>query len=88
MELSKSHLCEYTESEFLEFINQILLVNKGGTDAALGELLERFRQLAGHPDGTDLIFYPEPGADSSPEGVAQAVKAWRAAQGLPGFKED
>ncbi|MBO0495582.1 bacteriocin immunity protein [Pseudomonas sp. Marseille-Q1929] len=82
------NIADYTEAEFVKFINQILLVNKGGTDAALGELLERFRQLAGHPDGTDLIFYPEPGADSSPEGVAQAVKAWRVAQRLPGFKED
>ncbi|NCE89791.1 bacteriocin immunity protein [Pseudomonas sp. L13] len=77
-----------TPTEFVSLINQIRAANKGGTDAALGELLELFRQIADHPDGTDLIFYPEPGADNSPEGVAQTVKAWRIANGLPGFKDN
>lgn len=79
-------ISDYTHTEFVGLINQIRAANRGGTDAALGELLELFRQVAGHPDGTDLIFYPEPGADNSPEGVTQTVKAWRIAHGLPGFK--
>lgn len=45
------------------------------------------RELAGHPDGTDLVFYPEPGEDNSAEGVTKTVKTWRAAQGLPGFEQ-
>ncbi|WP_395505550.1 bacteriocin immunity protein [Ectopseudomonas hydrolytica] len=32
------------------------------------------------------ICYSEPGADDSPEGILQMVKAWRIANGLPGFK--
>lgn len=80
-------ITDYTEDEFVKFIHQILIVNKEGTDAALGELLQQFRQIAGHPDGTDLIFYPEPGSDNSAEGITQVVKAWRIAQGLPGFKQ-
>ncbi|MBU4632719.1 bacteriocin immunity protein [Pseudomonas chlororaphis subsp. aurantiaca] len=36
--------------------------------------------------GPDLIYYTEEGADNSPEGVTQIVKAWRAANGLSGFK--
>lgn len=81
-------ISEFTEAQFIAFVNNIRLVNKGGTDDELGELLEKFSKLAGHPDGYDLIFHPEPGTDNSAEGVTQAVKAWRNAQGLSGFKSD
>ena len=81
------NISDFTEAEFIAFIKNIRVVNKGGTDEELGELLEKFSQLAGHPDGYDLIFHPESGADNSAEGVTQTVKAWRAANGLPGFKE-
>ncbi|MCL6307700.1 bacteriocin immunity protein [Pseudomonas syringae] len=82
-----ANISDFTEAEFIGFIKNIRVVNKGGTDDALGELLEQFSQLAGHPDGYDLIFHPEPGADNSAEGVTQTVKAWREANGLPGFKD-
>lgn len=81
------NISDFTEDAFIEFIKNIRVVNKGGTDDELGELLERFSRLVGHPDGYDLIFHPEPGADNSAEGVTRTVKEWRAAQGLPGFKE-
>ncbi|MDN3221007.1 bacteriocin immunity protein [Pseudomonas nunensis] len=81
-------ISDFTEAEFIAFIKNIRVVNKGGTDDELGELLEKFSKLAGHPDGYDLIFHPEPGADNSAEGVTKTVKEWRTAQGLPGFKED
>lgn len=81
-------ITDYTEAEFIAFIKNIRVINKGGTDDELGELLEKFSRLAGHPDGYDLIFHPEPGADNSAEGVTKTVKDWRSAQGLPGFKDD
>jgi hypothetical protein len=81
------NISDFTEAEFIAFIKNIRVVNKGGTDEELGELLEKFSRLAGHPDGYDLIFHPEPGADNSAEGVTRTVKEWRAAQGLPGFKD-
>lgn len=81
------NISDFTEAEFIAFIKNIRVVNKGGTDEELGELLEKFSRLAGHPDGYDLIFHPEPGADNSAEGVTRTVKQWRAAQGLPGFKD-
>ncbi|MDR9864637.1 MULTISPECIES: bacteriocin immunity protein [Pseudomonas] len=81
-------ISDFTEAEFIAFIKNIRVVNKGGTDEELGELLEKFSKLAGHPDGYDLIFHPEPGADNSAEGVTKTVKEWRADQGLPGFKGD
>jgi hypothetical protein len=49
-------------------------------------LLLHFEKISEHPAGSDLIYYPESGADNSPEGVTRIVKDWRAAQGLPGFK--
>jgi hypothetical protein len=78
---------EYTETEFIRFIEKIRTTNKSGSDLELGELLAQFRMLTGHPDGTDLIFYPEQGDDNSAEGITKKVKDWRAAQGLPGFKQ-
>ena len=51
-------------------------------------LLLHFEKVSEHPAGSDLIYYPEPGADNSPESVTQIVKEWRAAKSLPGFKED
>ncbi|EXF95062.1 colicin immunity protein ImmE2 [Pseudomonas fluorescens HK44] len=79
-------ICDYTVAEFISFVEKIRTANKSGSDEELGELLAQFRILTGHPDGTDLIFYPEPGEDNSAEGVTRTVKEWRAAQGLPGFK--
>lgn len=80
-------ISDYTEKEFIKFIQQIRAINKEGSDEELGEVLAQFRNLSGHPDGSDLIFYPEPGADNSAEGVTKTVKEWRAAQGLQGFKD-
>ncbi|MDZ3828480.1 bacteriocin immunity protein [Pseudomonas fluorescens] len=80
-------ISEYTETEFIRFIEKIRATNKRGTDSELGELLAQFRLLTGHPDGTDLIFYPEQGEDNSAEGITKAVKEWRAVKGLPGFKQ-
>ncbi|MBV4456680.1 bacteriocin immunity protein [Pseudomonas sp. COR58] len=81
------NISDYTEAEFIGFIERIQATNKRGSDAQLGELLAQFRTLTEHPEGTDLIFYPEPGEDSSAEGIAQTVKHWRQANSLPGFKQ-
>jgi len=80
-------ISEYTETQFIRFIEKIRVTNQSGSDTELGELLAQFRKLTGHPDGTDLIFYPAPGEDNSAEGIAKTVKEWRAANGLPGFKQ-
>ena len=81
-------ICDYTEAQFIQFLDELFAANdNGASDETLGELLDKFRQLTGHPDGTDLIYYPEDGADDSAEGITRTVKEWRAANGLPGFKE-
>ncbi|AZD31607.1 bacteriocin immunity protein [Pseudomonas chlororaphis] len=80
----KDSLSEYTEAEFIELIQAI---GSCKTEQERDELLDRWDQLVPHPAGTDLLYYPEPGADDSPEGITQTVKEWRAANGLPGFKD-
>lgn len=82
----KKSISDYTEAEFIQFIREIRMANKSAPDAVLGELLEQFRLLTEHPDGTDLIYYPEGGSDNSNEGIAKTIKEWREANGLPGFK--
>lgn len=82
----KKSISDYTEAEFIRFMQEIRGANKNASDEVLGELLEKFRQLTGHPDGSDLIYYPEDGADNSNEGITETVKVWREANGLPGFK--
>ncbi|WP_323550902.1 MULTISPECIES: bacteriocin immunity protein [unclassified Pseudomonas] len=43
-------------------------------------------KLLPHPAGSDLLYYPQPGADESPEGVVQEIQTWCLANGVPGLK--
>ncbi|AIN18212.1 colicin immunity / pyocin immunity family protein [Yersinia rochesterensis] len=83
---SKEKYEYYTESEFLEFIRDICEVN---TDSEFlhGSWVRHFTTIIEHPNGSDLIYYPEEGADDSPEGILAEIKKWRAENGKPGFKE-
>ncbi|MDQ0702680.1 hypothetical protein QF043_001472 [Pseudomonas sp. W3I7] len=40
----------------------------------MADLLDAFCEIARHPAGTDLIYYPGDGADDSAEGIAQTIK--------------
>ncbi|MGY2289561.1 bacteriocin immunity protein [Pseudomonas sp. SDO528_S397] len=81
----KSSLSDYTEDEFVEFLQRILGDDESEEDENNG--VHHFNRICGHPAGSDLIFYPEAGADDSALGITQTLKAWRAANGLPGFKD-
>ncbi|MNO03124.1 Colicin-E7 immunity protein [compost metagenome] len=63
------------------------ICSAAGTEDYQDELLENFIEVTGNPAASDWIYYPEDGEDDSPNGILQTVKAWRAAQGLRGFKE-
>lgn len=84
MEL-KSKLSEYTESEFIVFINEIKFGSNDETTE--DKLIFHFKKVIGHPAGSDLIFYPDNKDENTAEAIVQILKKWRAAQGLPGFKE-
>lgn len=88
--LSKSSIEDYTEAEFMlllrEFFEDTNDLKGAALEAHLSQLTDHFVSIVGHPHGSDLIFYPAPGVDDSPEGVLSEVKKWREANGLPGFK--
>lgn len=90
--LSKQRFEDFTEQEFLLFIKEFF----EETNELQGEELEKylndlavhFDQVAGHPIGYELIYYPDlHGISDSPEAVLETVKEWRTTNGLPGFKE-
>jgi hypothetical protein len=83
----KSSFSVYTEQGFAEFIDEIRKEDKAPTDERADVLVRHFNEVVGHPSGMDLIYYPEPGADTSSAGIARTIAAWRVANGLPGFKQ-
>lgn len=83
MELRKS-LSDYTEAEFKRLVQEIS--DDIGTEKYQDELIWHFRDLVKGVGGAGLIFYPEPGADISAEGIMNTVQARCEAKGLLGFK--
>ena len=84
--IMKNTFSEYTESEFEALLQRI--ISHDGTELEVDKMVFLFEEVSEHPAGSDLIFYPEDGADDSASGITKTVKAWRAAQGLPGFKDE
>ncbi|MGY2442124.1 bacteriocin immunity protein [Pseudomonas sp. SDO52101_S400] len=82
----KKTISDYTEAEFIDFLNSVLAANTS-PDEILDPLLFEFERLSEHPAGSDLIYWPEDDAQCTPEGITETVKKWRAANGLPGFKQ-
>jgi hypothetical protein len=82
----KNTIPDYEEAEFIHLLKQILGEVPYGRDQHADRLERRFNEIIQHPGGTDLIYWPEDGADSSAEGITEEIKKWREANGLPGFK--
>ncbi|MFW0755175.1 bacteriocin immunity protein [Pseudomonas sp. H11T01] len=82
----KDNLSDYTEHQFVKFLEEIFKEDAAPTDDRADVLLLHFNKIVGHPKKMDLIYHPEPGADDSAEGITQTIKEWREANGLPGFK--
>ncbi|MBY8936848.1 bacteriocin immunity protein [Pseudomonas fluorescens] len=81
-------ITDYTEEQFIHLLQEIFTSNGDGTpEMVLADLLDKFCELAEHPAGTDLIYWPEDDADCTPEGITETVKKWRATNELPGFKQ-
>lgn len=81
----KSTISDYTEQEFIALLERI--IGNDENEEKESKLVFHFNSICGHPKGSDLIFYPEDDADDSPRGVTETLKKWRAANGLPGFKQ-
>ncbi|RIJ13025.1 bacteriocin immunity protein [Pseudomonas sp. 91RF] len=88
MKIYEKTISDYTEAEFIALLEELAKEDEEAENNDRADLLLlHFERISEHPAGSDLIYYPEPGADSSPQGVTQIVKDWRAANGLPGFKQ-
>ncbi len=87
--MAKNHITDYTEREFLELIKEIYKENdEADSDDLLDKLINHFEKISEHPDGSDLIYYPEGNPDPQPEDIVNTIKDWRKSQGLPCFKDD
>ncbi|MDY7563161.1 bacteriocin immunity protein [Pseudomonas sp. 10B1] len=80
----KSALSEYTEYQFAKVIQAIK--DCEGSEDFQAQLIVHLNSLAADAGGSDLIYYPEEGADSSAEGVVRSIQTWCLSNGLPGFK--
>ncbi|AUT97975.1 bacteriocin immunity protein [Citrobacter europaeus] len=87
----KQKLEDYTEVEFIEFLNE-LFENPNNLKGREFEshsnmLVNHFDKIVDHPEGNGLIFYPPDGREDSPQGVIDEIKIWRKSQGRPSFKQ-
>jgi hypothetical protein len=85
MAAHKDKIEEYTEAEFLKFVEDICFVNVESEDIHQ-QWVAHFKRVSEHPRGSSVIYYPENEQDSSPAGIVKVIKEWRAANGKPGFK--
>ncbi|BDM24707.1 MULTISPECIES: bacteriocin immunity protein [Pseudomonas] len=86
MVISQKHsLADYTCAEFAAIVEELL--HAAGSSAWQDRLLEHFIDMAGHPNGSDLIYYPVTEQEGCTERVIARIIAWRKSQGLPLFKD-
>ena len=83
--MSKNSIADYTEVEFLGLLKRITKADSP-SEKALDDLVDHFEMITQHPDGSDLIYYPDTPEDGKPENIVRIVKQWRLSQGLPCFK--
>ena len=84
--MSKNAIIDYTESEFLALLQKITKAD-APSEKALDDLVDHFEAITEHPDGSDLIYYPEKPEDGTPDNIVKIVKEWRLSHGLPCFKD-
>ncbi|MFL6535391.1 MAG: bacteriocin immunity protein [Pseudomonas sp.] len=88
----KESIEEYTEAEFLSFLEEFFDNKTMLQGTALSEywdsLVEHFERITQHPAKSDVIYYPKEGQEDSPAGILKEVKEWRARNNKPGFKPE
>ena len=86
--LIKSRLSDFTRTEFVSFVEDICH-NRAETEELSLKWVRHFdRLVAPHPQRNGLIFWPEEGADDSPEGITAEIERFINEQGLPGFRAE
>lgn len=92
MIILKKMLQDYSELEFTELLNEFYANPKNlqGEQyrAHIEKLADHFDAIVDHPDKSDLIYFPAPGVEDTPEGVISVIKTWLRENGKPGFREE
>ncbi|WP_423061785.1 bacteriocin immunity protein [Citrobacter portucalensis] len=87
----KQKIEDYTESEFIEFLNDFFsnVHNLKGREleSHIDSLVDHFDKIVDHPESSDLIFYPPDDREDSPQGIIDEIKRWRKSQGRVSFKD-
>jgi len=83
----RNRLEEYTEVEYLELI-ECLFEAKYSSENEHDEIVDHIVITSEHPDETGVLYDPRKGIEDSPQGVINAIKQWRLANGKPGFKPE
>lgn len=90
MEL-KQRIEDYTEAEFIEFLNEFFInvhnLKGRKLESHIDSLVDHFDKIVDHPESSDLIFYPPDDREDSPQGIIDEIKRWRKSQGRPSFKD-
>jgi hypothetical protein len=81
----KNKFEDYTEAEYISLINR-LVEGDYSSEKEHDEIVDNIVSTSEHPNGTDILYYPEDGVEDSPDGVLKAIKRWRAENGKPLFK--
>lgn len=81
----KNNISEYSQLEFFQLVKRIC-VDDYDTEQEHIDAVLHFEEITAHPDGSDLIYYPENPEDGTPESIVRIVKEWRLSQGLSCFK--
>ncbi|KAA9001778.1 bacteriocin immunity protein [Affinibrenneria salicis] len=86
----KTNLEDYTEREFVDFLNNFFEnpnnIKGNARKKHIEKLTSHFDNIINHPEGNGLIFNPPDDRSDSPEGIIDELKRWRKQQGLPLFK--
>ncbi|WP_085675287.1 MULTISPECIES: bacteriocin immunity protein [unclassified Pseudomonas] len=84
--ISQKHsLADYTCAEFRTVVEELLQAS--GTSVWQDRLLEHFIDMAGHPDGSDLLYYSANHLKGCAVGVIARIITWRKSKELPLFKD-
>lgn len=78
---------DYTELEYSALIIR-LFEGDYSSEMEHDAIVENIVATSEHPNGTDILYYPEEGVEDSAGGALNAIKQWRAANGKPGFKAE
>ena len=87
----KQKLEDYTESEFLDFLNEFSAnpryQGEMDRESYIDSLVDHFDKIVDHPEGNGLIFYPPDDREDSLQGVIDEIKRWRKSHGRSSFKQ-